>query len=100
MGHLQPAIHRCKHFHDALCTVKWDTCNSHTATHVNLGFIRIFPVLHTDSNDLLYFKASLVANLQMKEGIFFPFLSSLAEADVPSTAAQFYNESCHEKRWC
>jgi hypothetical protein len=32
---------------------------------------------------LLYFKACRVANLQTKEGIFFPFLSSMAETDVP-----------------
>jgi len=42
MEHLQPVIHRCKHFHNALCTVECDTCNSCTAAQVNLGFVSIF----------------------------------------------------------
>ena len=47
MEHLQPAIHRRKHFHNALHTVECDTCNSCTAAQVNLGFVCIFSVFFT-----------------------------------------------------
>jgi hypothetical protein len=47
-----------------------------------------------------WFMACPVANLRMKEGIFFPFLSIIAEVDVLCAAAQYYSELCHEKWWC
>jgi hypothetical protein len=86
MEHLQPAIHRRKHFHNALCTVECDTCNSCTAAQVNLGFVSIFIFFYTGNNDLMYFWASYVVNLRIRKGLF-SFLSSMAEADVLCVAA-------------